>query len=140
MLAYLAAESCCGLSISDLVYRTCFLQWPLARYPFPHLVELCSSHFVGVSNFWVFNSGQGSFSFLPWFNHRLHYCHYSSILLIRMYPHVPDQHKFGLGCEEIIICSFRDGPKRWRLGGGKDILTNFHRIFRKLTNSRHVAF
>ena len=53
----------------------------------------------------VFISGQGSFSFLPWFNHRLNYCHYSSILLIRMYPHVPDQHQFGLGFEEIIICS-----------------------------------
>ena len=34
----------------------------------------------------------------------------------------------------------RDGPKRRRLGGGKVILTNFCRISRKLTNSRHASY
>ena len=95
---------------------------------------------------WVFISGQGSFSFLLWFNHCLNYCHYSSILLMRMCPHVPDQHQFGLGFEEIIICPLHNlitscfGKFFWQYCDAKNALSENSTFFHALHASETLIF
>ena len=116
------------------------------RYLFPHLVELCSSHFVEVSILWVFNLGQGSFSFMLCFNHCLNYCHYSSILLERLCPHVPGQHPFGLGFEVIVSCplhiliSFCLGKFFWQYCDAKNALSENSTFFHALHASVTLIF